>query len=163
MPLESRTMRIVRNIAVVFEPELCRARQKNRRKFALYACNATQPHFLQQLARQESASVQDKYFSIPTLKASFQWAYEPFRKSRFPPLYACKNAPLPRINPRKITTYPFNNPQSFRGAMLRFCAQSGLPLRGAQGRRSMALDNLLSCLVAKLPALPSPPATKMER
>jgi hypothetical protein len=69
MPLESRTMRIVRNIAVVFEPELCRARQKNRRKFALYACNATQPHFLQQLARQESASVQDKYFSIPTPKA----------------------------------------------------------------------------------------------
>ncbi|MGD0521281.1 MAG: hypothetical protein ABSA48_08510 [Terracidiphilus sp.] len=91
-------------------------------------------------------SVQDKYFSIPTIKPSFQWAYEPFRKSRFPPLYASKKAPWLRRNPRKITTYPFNNPQSFRGAMRRFCARSGLPLRSAQGRRSMAPDE-----VAKLP------------
>jgi hypothetical protein len=91
--------------------------------------------------------------SLPR-KPSFQWAYEPFRKSRFPPLYACKNAPWPSINPRKITTYPFNNPQSFRGAMRRFCAQSGLPLRSVQGRRSMATDQLPSCKVAGV-AVPS--------
>jgi hypothetical protein len=30
--------------------------------------NASQPHPLQQLARQQPASVQDKYFCIPTLK-----------------------------------------------------------------------------------------------
>jgi hypothetical protein len=61
-------MRTVRNIAVAVEPELCRAGQKKRNS-ALYACNATQPVSLQQLAGQESAPVQDKYFSIPTLKA----------------------------------------------------------------------------------------------
>ena len=26
--------------------------------------------------------IQDKYFSIPTIRPSFQWAYEPFTKSR---------------------------------------------------------------------------------
>jgi hypothetical protein len=31
--------------------------------------NAIQPHYPQQLAGQQPASVQDKYFSIPTLKA----------------------------------------------------------------------------------------------
>jgi hypothetical protein len=61
-------MRTVRNITVAVEPEFYRARQKSEISRCI-PVNASQPSFLQQLAGHGSASVQDKYFSIPTLKA----------------------------------------------------------------------------------------------
>jgi PAB1-binding protein PBP1 len=60
-------MRIARNIAVAAQPDLCPSKQN----LGISRCipvNASQPVSLQQLASQEPASVQDKYFSIPTLK-----------------------------------------------------------------------------------------------
>ena len=61
-------MRTVRNITVAVESELYRARQKSEISRCI-PVNASQPVYLQQLVGHGSASVQDKYLSIPTLKS----------------------------------------------------------------------------------------------
>ena len=62
--------------------------------------NANNQVSIQRLAEQQPAPVQDKYFSIPTLKAIISMDLRAIPQIGLQPLYSSKSAPWTRINPR---------------------------------------------------------------